>query len=197
MGVQAQFDFTFAPARCVPVEIACLGHNGGPPLDAPRSFAGDYCKDCGVPISAYSRGRCGPCADLARTRPIPDDFMIVLKQKGSLGAAAHYRASAATVTRWRRQMDLRPHARAVKRPVNFSARRVSGGFRETPLPNNRDWSIVGQAVEFLRRIGPVFRCAATGAATSAGEFWNRNGWVLSDEDVMSRATRLGWKPVEV
>jgi hypothetical protein len=123
--------------------------------------------------------------------------MIVLRQKGSLGAAAHYKASAATVTRWRRQMDLRPHARAVKRPGGAHARRGRGGFRETPLPVYRDWSVVGQAVEFLRRIGPVFRCLATGAASSKGEFWNRNGWVLSDEDVLSRARRLGWVLVEV
>lgn len=128
---------------------------------------------------------------------MPDDFMEILRAKGSLGAAAHYRSSAATITRWRRQMDLRPHARAKRGSVSNGGGRRSRGFRETLQATRRDMSVIGQAVEFLRRIGPVFRCLTSGAASDKGEFWNRNGWVLSDEDVVSRATRLGWVAVEV
>lgn len=177
---------------------AFLSRNDGPSLigqaAVPKSHAGNHCLDCGVPISVYSRGRCRTCAYLKLKRPVPDDFIAVLRCKGSVLAADHYRTSASTITRWRRELDLRPHMRAKKRTGPI--RRMSA-FTERPLVQHKDWSLIGQAAEFLRHIGPVFRCLASGAAAEKGEFWNRNGFVLTDDDLMSRAHRLGWVPVEI
>lgn len=173
-----------------------IGHNGGPDLDEPERRTRrreKHCVDCGAPISPYSRGRCVKCAYRGSIRQVPEDFMAVLRVHGSPGAAKYYRASLSTITRWRRQIGIRPDAR-VKKGIGQSRSR---GFVERPLLAKRDLTLVGQAVDFLRTRGPVYRCDACGKANVKGEFWNRGGWVLSDSDVLARAARLGWAPVEV
>lgn len=173
-----------------------VGHNGGPALNdahQPRKSRDKVCVDCGVRISPYSRGRCVKCGYKGLVRPVPEDFMAILRLHGSPGAARHYHASLSTITRWRRQIGLRPDAR-IKKGIGQSRSR---GFVERPLISKRDLTVIGQAVDFLRTRGPVFRCDAHGAPAVHGEFWNRGGWVLSDNDILARATRLGWAPVEV
>lgn len=56
----------------------------------------------------------------------------------------------------------------------------------------RDMSAAGSAADHLRRYGAVFRCGPDGKPNAKGGFWNRNSHVLTDDEIMSRASRLGW-----
>jgi hypothetical protein len=152
------------------------------------------CVDCGAPISAYSRGRCEPCAYLTMRRPMPEDFMIILKRLGSAGAARHYRSSLSTITKWRRDLEIRPNARA-KKPT---ARRTYPTKCNINY-QHREWTRPAQAAYFLQRFDAVFRCDEHGHVPKKGEalFWYRNGRVLTDDEIMAKAARLGWKPVSV
>jgi|GEM_PF-6846991 len=159
---------------------------GGRPARA--TLPAKHCRDCGAPINRSSRERCKPCSDKAQRRSCPGDFLAILRKLGSQGAAAHYRASLATVTRWRRELELRPQARMKKgigqsRPQGFVAR---------PLLINRDTSMAGQAADFLRRFGAVYRCDEAGPPNPKGKFWKRNFVVLTDDELVARAKRLGW-----
>jgi len=159
---------------------------------SPLSYRGNHCTDCNAPISPYSRGRCRKCGYSALVRPVPEDFLAVLRKLGSQGAARHYHSSLATVTRWRRELDLKPQYRA-KKGIGQSRFR---GFTERPLINHRDLTMAGQAVEFLRRYGAVYRCDGDGKPNAKGSHWRRNYSILSDEQVIYQATRLGWVQVE-
>lgn len=152
------------------------------------------CSDCGRPIAPDSRGRCATCARRGLHRAVPDDFVETLERLGSAGCAAYYRASLTTVTKWRRAKGLKPQFRAKRVSQGMRVRGRPGGG-ERPLAVKRDWSRAGQAAEFLRRFGPISRCDENRAFNPAGEFWNRNGHLLSADDVVSRAERLGWKPI--
>lgn len=158
---------------------------------APLTHRGDHCA-CGAPISLYSRGSCRTCCYVGLKRPVPGDFLAVLRLRGSAGAAKHYRASLGTVTRWRREIGMAPQERA-RRP---SAPAQGRTYRTAAAINrgyvNRDFSAAGQAANFLCKYGAVYRCKSTGAPFPKGEFWNRNGHVLTDEQIIERATRLGF-----
>lgn len=153
------------------------------------------CRECGTPISAYSRGRCEPCAYSAMRKPPPDDLAIILRKLGSCGAAKHYGSSLSTVTRWRREIGLMPHERTRYRQPTFRPQM----FKLAPLLVVRDYTSVGQAADFLRKFGPVSRCEADGQYPKRGNgtCWNRNGYILSDDELMAKARRLGWKPVRI
>jgi hypothetical protein len=181
----------YEPSAQAQLDVASYTPDPQPTL--PQSYRGHLCIDCQAPISPYSRGRCRLCGYVGLKRNVPEDFAVTLRKLGSQGAARHYRASLGTVTRWRREIGLRPQERA-RKPSMMGAVRPRA-FSERPLIVFRDFTLVGQAAEFLRHIGPVFRCHASGAAHKQGSHWNRNGWVLSDEDLMSRARRLGWAEV--
>lgn len=153
-----------------------------------------HCRDCGCIINRSSRGRCKPCATVGLRRSCPDDFLPVLRRLGSQGAARHYHASLATVTRWRRELELRPQAR-MKKGIGQS--RSDRGFIPRPLIQNRDMTLAGQAADFLRRFGSVYRCDVRGTPMAKGTHWRRAYAVLSDEELMHRAQRLGWCEVEM
>lgn len=61
----------------------------------------------------------------------------------------------------------------------------------------RDMTVTGQAVDFLRRIGPVWRCAERGKPDVDGQYWRRGSAVLTGDEVVERATRLGFRYVTV
>lgn len=62
----------------------------------------------------------------------------------------------------------------------------------------RDLSVIGQAVEFLRTLGPVSRCDESGKIIETGKFWRRgNAYPLTNNDVIERASSLGWRLVTV
>lgn len=157
-------------------------------------MAPKHCRDCGCKINRGSRGRCKACATVGQLRARPADFLETLRKLGSQGAARHYHASFSTVTRWRRELELKPQAR-MKRGIGQS--RPDRGFTPRPVLNNRDMSLVGQAVDYLRRFGSVYRCDASGKAVTKGTHWRRNFAVMTDDDVIQRAERLGWVKVEM
>lgn len=159
----------------------------------PRSWRGDRCTECCEPISPCSRGRCRRCAYSTFKRAVPTDFLIILKARGSLGAARYFHASLSTVTRWRRECGVKPQDRVVKSSTGKAVRR---GFRQVPLNVQRDCSAAGLAAEFLQQSSPVFRCDHRGRLNPKGAFWHRGGYVLTDADVISRAMRMGWKPAD-
>lgn len=163
-------------------------------MKPPASYRGHHCTDCGVPISPYSRGRCRKCGYVGLKRAVPDDFHAVLRLRGSQGAAEHYHASLATVTRWRREVGFRPQERA-RKPSMMGITR-SRGFVERPLMLCRDFTLAGQAADFLRKWGAVYRCDEVGKPNAKGSHWKRNFTVLTDDEIRHRATRLGWKAME-
>lgn len=160
----------------------------------PRSWRGDLCTECGEKISPCSRGRCRRCAYSTFKRSVPIDFLIILRARGSLGAARYFKASLSTVTRWRRECGVKPQDRAVKSSAGKSVRRA---FRQTPLAQQRDCSAAGLAAEFLRKSSPIFRCDQRGRLNPKGKFWHRGGYVLSDDEVIVRAQRQGWTMAEL
>lgn len=147
-----------------------------------------HCRDCGTIINRSSRGRCKPCANVGLKRACPADLLLILRTYGSHGAAKHYHASLATVTRWRRELELTPQAR-MKKGIGQSRQR---GFIARPLITVRDTSIAGQAVDYLRRYGSVYRCDQFGKPDPRGSHWKRNFTILTDDEIIARARRLGW-----
>jgi len=157
-----------------------------------------HCRTCGTQISRYSRGQCRSCGYIGLKRNCPDDFLSVLHRLGSQGAAKHFNASLSTVTRWRREagMALHERARRGKGATNNPYRNWSKEFRHAFALPQRDVTLPGQAADFLRQFGSVHRCDEKGRPNAKGQFWRRNFSVLSDEEIMSRAARLGWKAME-
>lgn len=158
-------------------------------------MSGRTCIDCGAPISETSRGRCVACGHAPLLRKMPADFVSVLRRLGSSQLAArHYRASLTAVTRWRREADLLPHRPAVRVSRTGRLNRGSFGMSLRAPVTQRDMTEAGRAADFLQRFGPVFRCLTTGKAHPKGTYWNRNGHVLSDREIVARAERLGFRP---
>lgn len=90
-------------------------------------------------------------------------------------------------------MGLPAHYRA-KKPSRSTSRpmqgRLGGGPRAVAV--HRDYSHAGQAAQYLQKNGPIYRCTSTGKAVAKGTFWNRGGHILTDADVIERASRMGW-----
>ena len=154
-----------------------------------------HCKTCGTQISRYSRGHCRSCGYLGLKRDCPCDFMDVLHRLGSQGAAKHFNASLSTVTRWRREAGMALHERARRGRVGGHQPFVKSASLVVRGPQ-RDVTLPGQAADFLRQFGSVHRCDEKGKPNAKGKFWRRNFSVLSDEEIMARAERLGWKAME-
>jgi len=58
----------------------------------------------------------------------------------------------------------------------------------------RDMSLVGQARDFMQKLGPVTRCDLHGKPMKDGQFWRRGSTVLTDGELLSRARERGWAP---
>lgn len=149
-----------------------------------------HCRDCGAIINRSSRGQCKPCATVGLRRSCPEDFLFILRRLGSQGASRHYRASLSTVTRWRRELELKPQTRM---KVGIGQSRMSPGFMPRPLLLYRDMTIAGQAADYLRRYGSVYRCDENGKPNSKGTHWRRGLSIITDDSLIHRAVRLGWK----
>lgn len=170
---------------------AMASNRGGRPRSG--SQPQKYCRTCGTSISRYSRGQCRSCGYIGLKRNCPDDFLSVLHRLGSQGAAKHFEASLSTVTRWRREAGLALHERA-RRARSGGLPKQRGLICSGLL--QRDVSLPGQAADFLRQFGSVYRCDQNGKPTTKGTHWRRNYSILSDDEVMARAARLGWKAME-
>lgn len=123
-------------------------------------------------------------------RPVPADWETNATVMRADELKALYGVSDWLITRWRKETGIRgPGRRPDKRP---SARR---NFRQAPISVKRDTSVAGRAVdECLQKLGRIFRCDADGTANPKGTHWNRNGFILTDDDVIQRARRNGWSP---
>lgn len=68
-------------------------------------------------------------------------------------------------------------------------------YKPAPSIKHVENSLAGRAVdECLQKLGPVYRCDARGVPLADGFFWNRGGYVLTDDEVIDRACRNGWNP---
>lgn len=159
-------------------------------------YPAKHCRTCGTEINRSSRGQCKPCSVIGLRRACPEDFLTVLRKLGSQGAARHYHASLATVTRWRRERGLTPQLRMMRssRPTGTTGH-LSRGFTPRPMIQHRDMTTAGMAAEFLRRYGSVYRCDPDGTPNSKGTHWRRFLNVVTDEDLIARAKKLGWNEV--
>lgn len=82
--------------------------------------------------------------------------------------------------------------RFLKAPTDgrSSAARVlkPNAFQTAPVDKfQRDMSAAGQAADFLRKFGPVYRCDVRGRPLADGFFWRRGSAVLSDDELIERA----------
>lgn len=76
--------------------------------------------------------------------------------------------------------------------------RMGGGTAQMIVEQvQRDMSEAGQAADFLRRLGPVYRCNALGRADFTGSMWRYGNVILSSADLIARAERKGWRAVEI
>ncbi len=119
-------------------------------------------------------------------RPVPDGFALVARGMTMKQLRERFGASEPLVRRWCAETGAEPRRAGYVR------------FRQAqprPLPDARDQSRAGLAAQFLQRFGSVVRCNADGAADPKGSHWLRGGrFVLTDDEIMARATRNGWRP---
>lgn len=54
------------------------------------------------------------------------------------------------------------------------------------------YTATDDAVQFLRRIGPIWRCDADGIFAQRGKYWKFCGRIMDDGAVEARAKRSGW-----
>lgn len=143
-------------------------------------------------------------------RAAPADFDEQFAKMSVEALAEHYRAGMHTVRRWAKEKGLtrpvgyngqinrqpaKPKApkiaaprKAAVRPT-FCAPKLVAHHPLVTLSRHRDMSAAGQAADYLRQFGAVWRCTETGRPDPAGKFWRRGSAVLSDTEIVERA---GW-----
>ena len=80
------------------------------------------------------------------------------------------------------QSAPKPRPAPIQLPVS---RTITGVGAATPF--HRDMSEAGQAADYLRQFGAVWRCTPTGRPDPKGKFWRRGHAVLSDAEIIERA----------
>ena len=137
---------------------------------------------------------------------IPDDFAERWKTSSQIQLARHYVRSTSTISAWVERLGLHrprgPHIVPKAPAPRPSRKRTSSvavksdparlikpdAFRTAPLDRvQRDMSDAGQAADFLRRFGPVYRCDVRGRPLSDGFFWRRGNAVMTDAELIERA----------
>ena len=155
---------------------------------SPNSIHGVVARNNLGPWPAGTRGGNKPIPDgLARAWPGAS-----LRQLGHMFTDRPDR-----VREWGKQLGLPPKltnkAKAAagvsvwkKKPLSKSwAQRAQPVCIDQPF---RDDSPAGQAARVLQSLGLIYRCLETGTPSIRGKFWNRGGKVLTDADVIERAT---------
>ncbi len=141
----------------------------------------------------------------ARTKPtaeIPTDLREKWEVMSTRALAAHYGRSVATVAAWCHRSGLvrtaawrspssqakpaQPKTKAPTPPLRIGTQRRPD-VRSAPTITVRDLSPVGQAAEYLRQFGPVYRCSDSGLADVAGKLWRRGNAILTDAELIERA----------
>lgn len=136
----------------------------------------DWLRECGS-----SRAEASKFAGL----PLPDNFAAIAPTMTLVELQIYYGRGQTVLRRWIAESGVRPR----RRVSTF----VSRGNRIPTAPRvSLDLSRAGGAAEFLRQFGPVYRCHELGRPDAKGKFWNRGGYVLTDDDIIQRAERLGY-----
>lgn len=152
-------------------------------------------------------------------RPMPEGFRDVFADKSIPVLKKLYKASGETVRRWIREAGQvrrigNPHhhkkaatkhivKREPKGKVTYLAEAKAARPRPVTVsrkPGNpgivnrveRDMTRVGQAADFLRKFGGVWRCTPTGSPAPDGTHWRRGSSILTDAEIIERAEYNGW-----
>lgn len=127
-------------------------------------------------------------------KPLPEGFTDDAARMTIAHLCRKYERSRAVIEGWLKRAEITPvRAVTITRSKSFGER-AAGGW--TKMHDNRDCSRAGMAAKFLGRLGPIYRCDARGKPLPDGFFWNRGGFVLSDDEVIERAERNGWREHE-
>lgn len=124
-------------------------------------------------------------------RPMPEGFATYAPTMNVMEIRAKTGASAEAVKRWLGEAGVT--TRAMKHRSSISAS-PKGFVSRASERVHIECSRAGEAAEYLRRFGPVYRCKPTGAPDAKGSHWRRNNTVLTDEEIIERATSNGWAP---
>lgn len=130
--------------------------------------------------------------------PVPADFMANAAVMTERQIREHYGRAVATIRKWCAATGVKPRPAARGFAVtkqSFQPRLVPNRATAKPLVAYKDPSRAGEAAEYLRHFGPVFRCTPTGKQDPNGTHWNRGGrTILTDDELIGRAERNGWAP---
>lgn len=136
---------------------------------------------------------------LPRPEPIkaPDNIFEMLETMTHTDIAAEIGVGRNTVARMARAAGFVRHK---PEPKPRPAQKSNAFFPRTPkvlIPKDcyqRDMSLLGQAVDHLRSLGPVYRCNDRGRADISGKMWRRgNSNPLTDEEIIERAVAKGFE----
>lgn len=157
---------------------------------------------CGTKAISRWRKQCGFThhnAPAVKPKPIPETFASACEVMTSRQVCEHFGIGISTMWKWCAKAGARPY----REPKQLTAKRALYAGKGRPKRRDfggiassvhRDDSEAGRAANFLRRLGPLFRCDAQGHQLQDGFFWNRGGHILTDEDIIARAQRKGWNP---
>lgn len=145
-------------------------------------------------VRAASRHKLGSFRDSRLSPPMPEGFVQAWQTKTLSELAMIFGVPEKWVRRWVAEQGLKREKGWNVRLVPAAskpAKIVSAIGNRQPVPNDRpqrDMSPAGQAADYLRQFGPVYRCDERGIATVGGKFWRRGGSLpLTDAELIERA----------
>jgi hypothetical protein len=129
----------------------------------------------------------------------PADFVTLYQTMTLEQLRKHYDRGWLCIKRWEKETGAtrppkpakpakQPAVRLVKATKASSTPLRPNAFQNVPVDRvQRDMSPVGQAADYLRRFGPVYRCDVKGRPLADGFFWRRGTAILTDQDLIERA----------
>lgn len=167
----------------------------------------------GVGTSVAQRWRMELGGKKRVSKAVPDDFEANWRRMSIRALAAHYRRQCMTVVEWARELGLnrkdaplrvckpkpakvaKPRVVRIVKPTKETTKPLKpNAFQNVPVDRvQRDMSAAGQAADYLRRFGPVYRCDWRGLPLADGFFWRRGTAILTDQDLIERADWLRGK----
>lgn len=129
---------------------------------------------------------------------IPDDYAERARMTPQRALAEHYGVGRGTVQEWHKRAGVSRERKAAepkpKAPKALIApAKLVTHHKVMKVEVYRDFSVAGQAADFLRRLGPLWRCDADGRQTVRGRYWRRGSAVLTDAEIIARAMQRGWR----